>query len=240
MSDPLPADRADTRFGFVETLRVLWASRTFRCCALLVAFGSVPGYGMMVWGATFLMRVHGLSPAETGFIFGTVSMTALVVGQLFAGIVADWAGRRDIRAYLWCAAAGCGIALPFGLLFVGADSLWLAMIGFALQSFFLGSHSMCAYTISQSVVPPRTRGTASMIISLGATILGFGVAPLIIGISNDWLEPLHGVFSIRYSLVIVLSFLVLSVISSLVGTIWVRSEYDALHQAPVDSEGEQS
>ncbi len=238
MSDPLPAERADTRYGFVDTLRVLWASPTFVCCLLLVSFGALTGYGVMTWGATFLMRVHGLSPAETGLIFGSVSMLALVAGQIFTGVVADWAGRRDIRAYLWCAAAVCALALPFGLLFVLAGQWWLAMVGFALHAFFLGSHSMCAYTISQSVLPPRTRGTASMIISLGATIFGFGFAPLIVGVSNDLLEPIHGVFAIRYSIVIILAFLLVCVISALAGTIWVRREYATLNQ--LNQQGERT
>ncbi len=230
MSDPLPATRADARYGFLETLQILRRSPTFLCCMTLVSFGAVTGYGVMTWGATFLMRVHGLSPAETGFIFGSVSMLALVAGQIFTGVVADWAGRRDIRAYLWCAAAGCALALPFGLVFVLAGQWWLAMAGFGLHAFFLGSHSMCAYTISQSVLPPRTRGTASMIISLGATIFGFGFAPLIVGVSNDLLEPIHGAFAIRYSIMIILAFLLVCVLAALLGTIWVRREYATLNQ----------
>lgn len=230
MSDPLPAEAADTRYGLMETLRVLWASPTFLCCVTLVSFGAVTGYGIMTWGATFLMRVHGLSPAETGLIFGTTSMAALVAGQIFTGMVADWAGRRDIRAYLWCAAAACALALPFGLLFVLAGQWWMAMIGFGLHAFFLGSHSMCAYTISQSVLPPRTRGTASMIISLWSTIFGFGFAPLIVGVSNDALAPTYGDLSIRYSIIIILAFLLVCVIAALLGTIWVKREYEKLNQ----------
>jgi MFS family permease len=229
MSDPLPADLADTHYSFGEALKVLWASRTYRCCVLIMGFGGAAGFGVLTWGPTFLMRVHGLSATQTGAVFGAVSIGSLVLGQLATGVIADWAGRRDLRAYMWCAAAGSALAIPCGLLFVAAGDWRLAMIGFGLQAFFQGSHSMCAFAIGQSVVPPRTRGTASMIATLASTLFGMGLAPLFIGVSNDLLAPIYGLTSIRYSLGAMLIFPGLLAVVALLAAIWVRDDYARLN-----------
>lgn len=237
MSDPLPADLADTHYSFGEALKALWASRTYRCCVLIMGFGGAAGFGVLTWGPTFLIRVHGLSTAETGAIFGIVSIVSLVAGQLATGLIADWAGGRDIRAYMWCAAAGSALAVPFGLLFVVAGDWRFAMVGFALQSFCQGSHSLCAFAIGQSVVPPRTRGTASMIATLASTLFGMGLAPLIVGISNDALAPTFGDHAIRYSLAVMLIFPALLAVTAMLATIWLRGDYAALNQMGGEDDG---
>ncbi|AUW57145.1 hypothetical protein C1T17_02645 [Sphingobium sp. SCG-1] len=73
---------------------------------LIVAAGSFPGYGMLAWGPTLLVRIHGMTLADIGLSFGITVASALVLGNLLGGYLADRGGDMDPRYYLRIAGAG--------------------------------------------------------------------------------------------------------------------------------------
>ncbi|ATE64665.1 spinster family MFS transporter [Rhizorhabdus dicambivorans] len=228
LSDPLQAARPDAGHSMLSALRHFWTLRSYRWVLLAPAFCQVTLYGTLIWGPTFMLRVHGLSPSEVGLLFGGVTTIALVLGQLSGGMLADWMGSRDIRGYMRFSAAMAGIGIPAGLLFLFAANTGLAMVGFGLLSLAMAPITMCATVMAQSLVPPRMRATSSTALLLTATTFGVGFAPLFVGLSNDFLQPMLGGEAIRYSLAIVVGFLALSSISALIAAKWVCADYDRL------------
>ncbi|MET0183132.1 MAG: MFS transporter, partial [Caulobacterales bacterium] len=82
------------------TMKRLLGMPSYVCAVLTSMFGAIPGYGTLIWGPTFFLRVHELSAATVGFWFGIVSGAALFIGGISGGMVGDWAARRDVRWYM--------------------------------------------------------------------------------------------------------------------------------------------
>ncbi len=227
MGDDNASAGADQSYSFGETLRYLWYLRPFRYGVLVAGFGGATGYGMLFWGPTFLIRVHGLAPAQAGLYFGATSIAALVIGQIVSGILMDIAARKDLRAYMWFAAGGCLLAVPFGLLFTFASDWRIAIMGFGLLSFFISSHNMGSVVIAQTMTPPRMRATATMIVSLATLLFGSGIAPVVIGAVSDLLKGTEGDLAIRYSVSSALGFLLFASLSAVIAARWLRADRHA-------------
>lgn len=224
MADGIAPAAADASFTVKQVLSYLWRMRSYRYAVLVVGLGGINGYGMLFWGPSYMIRVHGMSTATVGLIFGLISMASLIAGQFVVGIFADRAGQRDIRAYMWYAAAGCLLGAPFGLLFAFAAGTKLAIVGFGFMSFLMGSHYMCATVIAQTLVPPRMRAMSATILTLTLSISGMGVAPLLIGGLSDLLTPVYGMEAIRYSLTAASLCLALGGLSALAATRTLRED----------------
>lgn len=229
MSDQLSTAASEASFSLREVLAYLWKLRSYRFAVLVAAFGGVNGYGLLFWGPSFMIRIHGMTASAVGMIFGAVTLTALMGGQLVTGYLADLAGRRDIRAYLWFAAGGCLLAAPFGLVFAFASDTRLAIISYGLMSFLMAAHYMCATVVTQTLVPPRMRAMSATILTLTLSIAGMGIAPLLIGGLNDLLAARLGAEAIRYSLTAAISCLVLAGCAALAATSSVREDLAALN-----------
>ncbi|RYE56384.1 MAG: hypothetical protein EOP18_04395 [Rhizobiaceae bacterium] len=157
-------------------------------------------------------------------------LVALVLGQIATGFLADFAARRDMRAYMWIAAGGCLIAVPCGLLFTLYPDQWIAIAGFGLLSFFIGPHHMCAVVVGQTLSPPRMRATASMVIGLASAVASMGIGPLFVGVLNDIFNDAMGPLGIRASLSVALLFLVLASIAALAAARHVRTDYEHMRR----------
>jgi len=59
------------------------------------------------------------------------------------------------------------------------------------------------YALTQALVPPTMRATASAVLLFVINLLGLGVAPLAVGALNDRLAVTYGAEAVRYSLLIV-------------------------------------
>lgn len=229
MADNLVETEADRLYGFWETIRHLFTIRTFPFLILICGLGGTGGYGVLTWGPSFLIRAHGMSPADVGLYFGTMSIAALVLGQLITGVILDLAARRDLRAYMWFAAGGLLLGIPFGLIFTLAEEWWLSIVGFGALSFLISWHNMCGTVIAQTLAPPRMRATAAMVLGLGTALLGTGFGPMFIGALNDVLEPRFGPLAIRYSISAALIFFALSAASALIAARFIRADHARLH-----------
>ncbi len=225
LSDSSFCARTDAPVPLLQVLRYLRGLRSYPWILVTPAFCQVTLFGTLIWGPTFMLRMHALSPGDVGLLFGAVSTVALISGQLAGGIVADWVGSRDVRGYMWVSAAAAGLGMPAGLLFVFAENPVLTMIGYGLLNFCVAPITMCATVMAQTLVAPRMRAMSSTILLLVATMFGAGFAPLFVGLSNDFFQRRLGAYSIRYSLAVVVCFLALSSVSALIATTRLRSDY---------------
>lgn len=222
-ADGLVDDKSSPKF--IDVFLQLGKIPTYRCLVLIAAFVALCGYGSLMWGPTFLGRVHGLSQTQIGFGFGLTTAAALLLGNVGSGVVADWAGKHDIRWYMRISGLGPALGFPFGLLFVFAPSATISLVGYFFFQFFITFHIPSVNAITQTLAPLRMRAMASVIVSLFQTFVGIGLAPLLIGSVNDLLEPVYGQGAVRYSLAIVMTGAAAAGVTGFLATIWIRKDH---------------
>ncbi len=204
MSEPEGA--ADATAGATtlrETLRFLLGCPAFIFIALGSAIQSLAGYSVMVWGPSFLARVHGLSGTQIGTWLGLSVGIAGFAGAYFGGRLTDWLGQADSRWYMRLPAAESLVALPLIGGFLLAGDAVLAMLCFipyyVLGAMYLGP----MFAMTHALVRLRMRATASAVLLFVVNLVGLGLGPLLVGLLNDTVFRGHGSGAIRYSLLAV-------------------------------------
>jgi len=183
-----------------EGLKALMAIPTYRWILATVGLCGFIGYGMFAWGPTLLIRVHHLSRTVVGVSMGGAIAAALLTGNLLSGYLGDRFGRRDVRAYMWIAALGPLASVVPSLVFVSCSDWRVAVAAVFATQFLLTFHIPGSYAMAQTIVPLRARALASMLMGLASTLVGTGLAPLLIGVLNDFLQPRFGDETLRYSM----------------------------------------
>ncbi len=224
-ADGLVDDQESPEIG--QAIRFLTRIPTYRYVVLVTAFVALCGYGQLMWGPTFFRRVHEMSGTAAGVGFGLATMAALMLGNISGGLISDWAGRRDIRWYMRIAATGPAIGFPCGLVFVFAESVNVALFASFLFQFFISFHIPPCYAIAQTLSPLRMRAMAMVIIGLFQSLIGIGLAPLLIGGANDYLQPSFGREAIRYSLGLVMIGALLAAAFALRASFTITTDYRA-------------
>ncbi len=186
-----------------QVLRDLARNRSFVLVVLATSVMSLSGYGVLTWGATFLMRVHGMGMVEVGVWLGLAIGITGGLGAILGGRWADAMGRRDPRWYVWLPAIELAAAVPFVVGFVLLESRIGALLCFIpfhlLASMYLGP----MLSMIQSLVVPRIRATASAVNLFVVNLVGLGVGPLLMGFLNDQLADDYGQEAIRWSMLFV-------------------------------------
>ncbi len=186
-----------------EVVRVLGRKPTFRHLTMALPLFVCASYVLNIWGPTFLMRVHGLTKTEIGLWFGLIVGLAGGLGSLAGGFVADRLARRDRRWYAWLPAVATLCAVPFYVGFLLSPDPWIAL-ALLVPTVLLNATSIAPlWAANQAISPLRMRATSYAIIHLGLSGVSGGLAPLLVGFSNDLLTPDFGQEAIRYSLFLV-------------------------------------
>ena len=141
--------------------------------------------GMFQFVVPLLVRTFHLMPAKAGLLFGLVNGVAAGAGTLVGGYLADWAGRRDQRWYVWISAIGMGLAGPLYMIALRQPTAaaMTALLAAGAACHFLYSGPVVASV--QTMAPPRMRAAASALMSLGTIIIGSGFGPTIVGFASD-------------------------------------------------------
>jgi predicted MFS family arabinose efflux permease len=176
--------------------------KSFRHLSLACAFYAFAAYGFTIWGATFLIRVHGMSLAETGLWMGLIQGIGGGLGTFLGGSLCDRFSRKDPRVMLWIPALGGLLALPLLGVFLFAPTQVGALLGYApamvFSLFFVGP----SYSLVQGLARLRMRAQAAALLMLTMNLIGLGIAPLVVGALNDLLAARFGDEAVRYSLLV--------------------------------------
>jgi len=191
-SDVVPGAAAaptPDRLGFARSLAEIGArpAAVHILLGVLLTAAAISSYS--TWSVSFLVRQHGLKLSEAGLTVGLTTGLLGAAGGAFFGWLADCNTRRDARANPWRSgmiAAGTSMAatgLGIASLLTGATVPALVLV--ACYAFFFNSYNGPANGLLLIVVPPQVRGFAIALLQLGATLLGFGVAPFLVGRLSD-------------------------------------------------------
>jgi len=188
---------------FREALRKVLRTRSLAFVIAATAVQSLGGYSILSWGPTFLIRVHEMNRIDVGVWLGVTIGVCGSVGAFVGGRLADVYGRRDERWYMRLPAIQALLGVPFALGFLLAPDPQLALYSF-IPFYLLGAMYVGPmFSMTQSLVVPQMRATASAINLFIVNMIGLGLGPLVVGFLNDLLAESLGDGAIRYSLTIV-------------------------------------
>jgi predicted MFS family arabinose efflux permease len=191
---------APIQFG--EGLRVLARSNTLRGLAIAAPLSGLIAVAMNTWGASYLIRSHGMSIANVGEVLGLAFGVGGAVGSFGTGLLADRLAIKEVRWYLWMLVLiNVAIAPLIGASLM-VESGTTAVIFLVLPCAFSGAFSGLVVSVLNVISPAQFRGTATALAILIGNI-GTGVGAWLIGALSDLLAPRFGSASVKYALLII-------------------------------------
>jgi predicted MFS family arabinose efflux permease len=195
----LPRVRAPSRTGpaysnqgIWQTIRVLFASRTFRWLTLQNAVYSATIFGPIAWLPSFFMRSHDLPLHVAATWTGLAIGFGMGGGMLVGGALADRLSRGGRHRPQWLGMVSVVLSgLVFLVVLQLPDASWALAVTF-IALLFGSMGSPVNTTAIQNEAPPELRATAASIALLAVGIIGIGLAPLLVGVLSDSLVDTHG------------------------------------------------
>jgi predicted MFS family arabinose efflux permease len=174
------------------------------------ALGSIPGYGLIFWLPSFFHRSFALPLEQVSWFYGSIMLVGGVAGTLLGGWIGERsADGRPARLALIPAVAFLA-AIPTYLAGLFAPNLWIAWPLFALAQMLTLAWLGPVVAAIQQIVAPSMRATASATFLFVNNLIGIAGGIYALGWMSDALKATHGEDSLRYSILYVLIFYLLS------------------------------
>jgi len=147
---------------------------------------SIASFGVLTWGATFLIRHFQLSPAKAGVRFGLALAIGGIVGPLAAGALSDFFYRNWREKAPLIVLTGCNLGLLlmcFGLLF--AADVNLAVVILVLFSTFISGTLALSASAIQLGADGSVRAQVSALWLCLNNLIGLGLGAFLVGAVTD-------------------------------------------------------
>jgi predicted MFS family arabinose efflux permease len=211
--------------------KALWSRKSFRYMTLGGALHALVGYGVGPFMAPLFMRVHDMNTRDIGTALFWLGFAG-ILGTASGGYLADRLAKRDVRWYVWLPGLATLISVPFSTAVYTwpepVTAFWIAAIPAFLGSYYLGP----TFSLAQGLVGLRMRALAASILLFILNLIGMGLGPVIVGATSDLLNAYTGlgVQSVRWALVSVLVFNVMSTVFYLMAAKDLRSDLARSHE----------
>ena len=173
-------------------------------------------------------RSHGLGTGEIGtWLFGLGFFG--MIGTFGAGWLCDKLGIKDKRWYLWVPGIATLIHVPFAAFTYLYHDAQIALSVYAIAYVLGYAYIAPTFALTQSLVSVRMRAVAASILIFIINIIGLGLGPQFTGILSDVFNNFTdlGVDSLRWAMVWVLSFNVISAILYMFAAKYLRKDLEA-------------
>lgn len=221
-----------------ETVKVLWQRKSFLWLIVGGGLSAFASYGVTMFVPSFLIRSHGLTPADVGLVLALFVGLGGGTATFLSGVLADKLSRKDMRWNMYVPALAAMITLPFWPMVIFLDSSVLAVsalaIPLALGMVFIGP----LIATVQTLAPVRMRARAAAIQMLIGNLIGLGLGPLAIGYFSDTLRPYYGEDSLKFALVAGVAASLLSIVAYIAATRSLRRDIEATGEVRFDSHDE--
>lgn len=173
------AARKDPHAGSFITGAPTFRMVTLAGAALAFAMNAVNGFVFV-----YASRYHGLGP-EIGLKFGAIALVVGAGGILASGLLSDMARKRRQSGRLLFAAVTNLCLTAILVLQFTTPSEGVFTLCYALSMFFMPMWFAPLQATTQDLVPPRLRGLAFAVFSIGPNVLGLGLGPYMAGFVSD-------------------------------------------------------
>ena len=197
-SETASSDEGAPKIG--EVIKFMWSQKSLRHVYIGYSLLSLYAYGVVVWFPSFVVRSHGESLTQIGFMFAFIFGFLGIIFTYFGGVVTDRLASHDLRWNVWVITVGLLVTLPGCILTFTSDSSinmywWSAFISLAIIFYFGPLFSLAA-----SLVQNRMRAVATALLLFVSNMLGGGIGPQLIGFGSDMLSVSYGSDSLRIML----------------------------------------
>lgn len=193
-----PAGSVSLRRGLLELLR----RPTFRHSALGNAFYNALIVAYVNWLPSFFARSHGLGAKETGMALAFVIGPPELVGVIAGGFIVDRLARKDPRWYVRFPAVVILLATPLFMLTFTVQNTNAALACLVLPLLIGVMQTPPSFALAQSLVHPGMRALAAAVLMIIINVISSGLGPIAVGFASDLLEPVLGLQSLKYALLI--------------------------------------
>ena len=202
LKEPLRLGAAEglAALSWREALTTLFKIPAYNFLVIGAALHAFTSYGALQWNPAFMIRVHGLTTGQAGLALGLISGVTGIIGTLAGGWFADILGRRNNRWYAWLPAIMIGVRAPLFITAYLAPTPGLAIACLILPGFLGNAFTGPVFATIQTLAPVRARAFASAWTLFIISLVGFGLGPLLIGVTSDALSPTFGVRGLGYAI----------------------------------------
>jgi len=192
--------------SFFDAMKNLFRQRAY--VTALAAWGllGVASWMIVGWLPTYYKEHFNLTQTQAGIYATGYFFTAMLLGVLSGGAIADYWDKTNKRARILLPALGLVIATPGIFLASNTDVVWVAVIGFMVYAFtrpFLDANMM---PILCMVADQRYLATAYGILNLFSCIVG-GIGIYAGGLLRDSKVDLSSMFQVAAATMLVCAFL---------------------------------
>lgn len=191
---------APKQSGMKEVLSTMAGNTSLRWVGLLLTMVPITGFALIIWGASFFQRVHGMTKAETGFWLGGAMAAGLVIGNFLAGWVGDKYGKANPGFNGWFAGLGLLVAFPFALAFAFTPNPYVALACFVVVKFMMTLHLGPIISLCFAQVPLSMRAMMSATINMFIGLAGTGIGGTLAGYVSQLYMPTYGDKSLQPAL----------------------------------------
>ena len=179
----------------------IWAEPVTRWLVVGAAFTLLAAYSFGAWNIALMVRHHGLSLQQAGWISGAAALSS-ITGGLVSGLLTDRLAQRDLRWQMGVPLLGIGLSLVCGVayLLLPAGALAAAAVMMVVFAFFMPWWVAPTYAAISLVVPNQRRATANAMVLLAGAVLGNGLGPILTGWLSDVLNARLGGDGLRYAM----------------------------------------
>jgi predicted MFS family arabinose efflux permease len=169
-----------------ETLRFVLKRPFFIHVFVGMTLNSMMLSGVLVWQASFLIRVHHLSLAQAGLLAGLAAGIFGGIGSLLGGPLGDRVFKQGGLAALPLAATCTTlVSIATGLVFLLSNSLIVALAGLIAFEMIVRGYTAPGYSAILGTVQPRMRGISVSALQIATNLIGYGLGPFIAGVVSD-------------------------------------------------------
>jgi len=173
-----------------KALKKLLERRSVLFLYLQGFFGVFPWNILSYWLFTYMKEARGFEEGSQLLVM-LAALISMVIGNVSAGMVGDWAFKRNRRGRIIFAALTVIVGLVFfDMAFLTKGGVELFLVLGAITAFFMPMAGPCVSSSVQDVALPEIRGSA-MAMLLFFYNVGSAFSPLITGYAADsiGLEP---------------------------------------------------
>ncbi len=192
--------------SFFDAMKKLFRQRTY--IMALAAWGllGVASWMIVGWLPTYYKEHFNLTQTQAGVYATGYFFTAMLLGVISGGAIADYWDKTNKRARILLPAIGLLIATPGIFLASSTDTVWVAVVGFMIYAFtrpFLDANMM---PILWMVADKRYLATAYGILNLFSCIVG-GIGIYAGGILRDAKVDLSSMFKVAAITMLICAYL---------------------------------
>ncbi|MEI9927029.1 MAG: MFS transporter [Sphingomonas sp.] len=158
--------------------------------------------GLSAFMTPFMMRIHGVSIQHAGVAIAIAQIIGGYGGVLVGGLLTDRLAPRSPGSPAFAVAILIWLAAPaaVAVLLVGSWQLSIALL--TLQLFLNFCYYAPHFATFVSLCPPQMRGTLTSIQIVLMTLVGYGLGPVIAGVSSDFFHRLGVENPLRWGMVV--------------------------------------